>query len=53
MNNLNKTCEACGEPLKDSQYARKKLEGQSTTDVQEVLVCRNYPKCSKAEKEDK
>lgn len=46
-----KFCEECGAELKRSQYARRKLEDGTSVDVDDVLVCRNYPACSKAEKE--
>lgn len=48
MNDNNLKCEECGEDLKPSQYARRKPEGQA---AKQPLVCRNYLKCSKAEKE--
>ncbi len=44
-------CETCGEPLKPSQYARLKREGEPAKKATENLVCRNYPACSNAEKE--
>ena len=43
-------CEECGENLKSSQYARKIPEGAPAQKSHEVLVCRNYPNCTKAEK---
>ena len=52
MNNLNQKCEECNELLKPSQYARNKGEGQPAVKCQDNLVCRNYPNCSKAEKEN-
>lgn len=51
MNNLNKKCKLCGKPLKPTQFARKKEEGQPTAKNDEVLVCRNFGDCSEAEKE--
>jgi hypothetical protein len=48
-----KKCEACGGPLKPSQYARLKREGEPAEKAFENLVCRNYPACPKAEKEIK
>jgi len=51
MNNTNKKCDSCGELLKSSQYARLKKEGEQSKKDAEVLVCRNYPTCNKAEKE--
>jgi hypothetical protein len=51
MNDLIQKCVKCGELLKPSQYARKKPEGQPAVKSDETLVCRNYPKCSLAEKE--
>jgi RNase P subunit RPR2 len=48
MDDTIKICETCGKPLKPSQYARIKLEGQS---AEKSEVCRNYPECPKAEKE--
>lgn len=53
MNNTEKICPECGIPLRPSQYARKKLEGQPAAKADETLVCRNYPDCPKAEKEVK
>jgi hypothetical protein len=50
MDNLNKRCEACGEVLRPSQYARTKKEGEPALKDNENLVCRN-PNCPKAEKE--
>jgi len=47
------TCKECGELLKTSQYARVKKEGGLAAKAHEDLVCRNYPNCSKAEKETK
>ena len=44
-------CEECGEFLKPSQYARLKRPGEPSEKENENLVCRNYPKCSQAEKE--
>jgi len=46
-------CEVCGEPLKPSQYAKLKREGEPAEKASENLVCRNYPACPKAEKEIK
>jgi len=46
-------CEACGEPLKPSQYAKLKREGEPAEKASGNLVCRNYPACSRAEKEIK
>lgn len=46
-----KRCAVCGEPLKTSQYARLKREGEPAEKASENLVCRNYPACPKAEKE--
>jgi hypothetical protein len=51
MNNTNKICDVCGEPLKPSQFLRENPEGQPAIRSEENLVCRNYPKCPKAEKE--
>lgn len=51
MNSQLKICDACGEPLKQSQYASVKLEGQPAEKEGEELVCRNYPDCPEAEKE--
>ncbi len=51
MSNQNKKCEECGEPLKPSQYANLKREGEPAIRAEENLVCRNYPACKKAEKE--
>lgn len=48
MNDNILKCDECGEDLKPSQYARRKPEGQM---AKQLLVCRNYPKCSRAEKE--
>lgn len=48
MNNNILKCDECGENLRLSQYAHRKLEGQA---VEQPLVCRNYPKCPRAEKE--
>ena len=50
MENITK-CEECGEPLKPSQYARAKREGEPAVKLNDNLVCRNYPKCEKAEKD--
>lgn len=44
-------CEECGEPLKTSQYARVKREGEQASKTTDNLVCRNFPDCPKAEKE--
>ena len=50
---MNRKCETCGVELKPTQYARKvKLDGTHVK-ASEVLVCRNYPDCPKAEKEVK
>lgn len=51
MNNQNKRCDECGVPLKPSQYASFKREGEPAVKMGEDLVCRNYPACKKAEKE--
>lgn len=51
MNNQFKKCEECGEPLKLSQYARLKRQGEPALNADEDPVCRNYPACKKAEKE--
>jgi hypothetical protein len=51
MNNSTEKCDTCGELLKPSQYARLKKEGQPASNVNDHLVCRNYPACEKAEKE--
>jgi len=51
MNNLNKKCEECGKLLGESQYARLKREGERTSKREDNLACRNYPDCSRAEKE--
>lgn len=53
MGDTIKICETCGKPLKPSQYARIKPEGQPAAKFEETLVCRNYPECPKAEKEIK
>ncbi len=50
-NDLGQKCEECGEPLKPSQFARIKRDGQASEQVDNGLVCRNYPACPKAEKE--
>jgi ssDNA-binding Zn-finger/Zn-ribbon topoisomerase 1 len=50
MDNLKK-CPKCGEPLKPSQFARRKKEGEPTIKANDNLVCRNYPVCDMAEKE--
>jgi hypothetical protein len=47
----NKKCEKCGETLKPSQYASLKKEGEPAVKAEDNLVCRNFPDCSKAEKE--
>jgi ssDNA-binding Zn-finger/Zn-ribbon topoisomerase 1 len=47
----NNKCKECGELLKASQYARIKREGEPAVKETEDLVCRNYPKCPKAEKD--
>jgi hypothetical protein len=41
----------CREPLKSSPYARSKIEGYPAVKEKNNLVCRNYPKCEKAEKD--
>jgi len=41
----------CGEELKPSQFAREIREGEEPKRREEVLVCRNFPDCPKAEKE--
>jgi len=46
-------CEVCGEPLRPSQYAKLKREGEPAEKTAENLACRNYPACPKAEKEIK
>jgi len=51
MDDLAKKCEECDEPLRSSQYARLKREGEPASDARDNLVCRNYPDCKKAEKE--
>ena len=51
MDDEIKKCEECGEPLKPSQFARVKEEGEPAVKASENLVCRNYPKCKKAEKD--
>ena len=38
-------------PLKPSQYARIKREGEPALKREENFVCRNYPDCPMAEKE--
>ena len=53
MNKENKICDECGEFLKPSQYAKLKREGEPAVKADENLVCRNYPACTKAEKEIK
>ena len=53
MEKIEKRCSECGKPLRPSQFARIKLEGKPTIKTDESLVCRNYPDCSKAEKEIK
>lgn len=49
--NQEKRCDECGEPLKSSQYASLKREGEPAVKADENLVCRNYPACKKAEVE--
>lgn len=44
-------CDSCGEPKKPSQYARAVNEDGAAKKATDVLVCRNYPNCEKAEKE--
>jgi ssDNA-binding Zn-finger/Zn-ribbon topoisomerase 1 len=51
MNNLNEKCVECGEVLKSSQFGLTKKEGEDAAKEINHLVCRNYPTCSKAEKE--
>lgn len=51
MEDQNKRCEECGELLRPSQFARIQREGEPAVKIDENLVCRNYPTCSKAEKE--
>lgn len=51
MVNSIKKCEECGEVLRESQYARKVKDDGVIIGANEELVCRNYPSCSKAEKE--
>ncbi len=51
MDNQIKKCEKCEEMLKPSQYLRLEKEGEPIIREEENLVCRNYPKCEKAEKE--
>lgn len=45
------TCDSCGEELQATQIARIKHEGEPTRKSSGMLVCRNYPKCTNAEKE--
>ncbi len=45
-----KKCEKCGELLKPSQYIGLKREGEPAEKEYDNLVCRNYQKCSVAEK---
>lgn len=51
MNNQDKKCEKCGELLKPTQYATLKRECNLAVEINEDLVCRNYPACKNAEKE--
>lgn len=51
MKKETKICEACEVELKPSQYARKIQDDGTVLNANDVLVCRNYPACSKAEKE--
>lgn len=44
-------CNECGEPLKPSQYARREKADGTAFKNTDVLACRNYPNCTKAEKE--
>jgi hypothetical protein len=44
-------CDGCGAELKPSQYARRIQDDGTALNANDVLVCRNYPACSKAEKE--
>lgn len=50
MINGEQRCETCGEPLGPSQYANTKEEGEKAVRAEDDLVCRNYPRCSVAEK---
>ena len=52
MNDQNQKCEKCGKPLEESQYASTKPEGEPAENSKNKLVCRNYPDCPKAEKEN-
>jgi len=51
MEKINKKCKECGVLLKPSQYASLKRAGEPAKKANEDLVCRNYPKCFKSEKE--
>jgi len=51
MENSIKKCDVCGEELKPSQFAKEIREGEEPKRRGEVLVCRNFPDCPKAEKE--
>lgn len=48
INIQERICGECGDILKPSQYAAKQCDGGKTN---ERFVCRNYPACSKSEKE--
>ncbi len=50
MDHENKKCEECGGLLEPSQYHPKaRWEGDKVI-MPILLVCHNYPNCSKAEK---
>lgn len=49
---IEKVCKICGKPLKPSQYASNKEEGQPTARYEDDLVCSDQS-CPNGEKEVK
>lgn len=46
-----KICCHCNTDLKPSQYARATHSDGTNPKATDILVCRNYPNCAKAEKD--
>ena len=49
--NKKEICPECGHELKMSLYSPKHPEDGPISGSEDDLVCRNYPACSRAEKE--